>query len=254
MTAIRPSRRAFLGSVGVTALFTTRGLFAEALAVTATTTEGPYYPDKMPLDTDNDLLLINDSITPAVGDITLISGRVLTTAGEPVRNAFVEIWQCDARQSYLHSEGRSAQLDANFQGYGRYLTDSTGSYVFRTIRPVSYTLDGQFRAPHIHVAISQNGKRILTTQCGIRGHKDNPRDPVWRGLTQKERESTETEFVPMLRSTIGELTAKFDIVLGRTAAEGDAGVLRGGIGPKEGIPEALRKRLEESRKKARKGQ
>ena len=32
---------------------------------TGTTTEGPFYPDKLPLDTDNDLLIINDAITPA---------------------------------------------------------------------------------------------------------------------------------------------------------------------------------------------
>ena len=27
-------------------------------------TEGPFYPNKLPLDTDNDLLVINDGITP----------------------------------------------------------------------------------------------------------------------------------------------------------------------------------------------
>lgn len=36
-------------------------------------TEGPFYPDKMPLDTDNDLLIVNDSITPAVGEVTYVS-------------------------------------------------------------------------------------------------------------------------------------------------------------------------------------
>ena len=30
---------------------------------------GAFYPDKLPLDTDNDLVLINDSITPSVGTI-----------------------------------------------------------------------------------------------------------------------------------------------------------------------------------------
>src|SRR4030095_15905241 len=92
-----PARRQFLqslGAGGALALFTQRGLFAEALELrpTATTTEGPFYPDKMPLDTDNDLLIINDAITPAVGQVTHLTGRVLTMTGQPVRNAFVEIW------------------------------------------------------------------------------------------------------------------------------------------------------------------
>src|SRR5439155_20233104 len=64
-----PSRRIFLGAVGA-ALFTAPGLFAEELLRTPPQTEGPFYPDKLPLDTDNDLLIVNDAITPAVGEIT----------------------------------------------------------------------------------------------------------------------------------------------------------------------------------------
>ena len=41
--------------------------------------EGPFYPTKLPLDTDNDLLVINDGITPAVGDVTHLSGEILTS-------------------------------------------------------------------------------------------------------------------------------------------------------------------------------
>src|SRR6185436_9596255 len=73
------NRRGFLGTVSFgMAAFTTPGLFAQQLKETATTTEGPFYPDKMPLDTDNDLLILNDGITPAVGQITHLEGRVLT--------------------------------------------------------------------------------------------------------------------------------------------------------------------------------
>src|SRR5712692_6299750 len=91
-----PSRRVFLSSVMLgAAAFTVRGAFAEELVRTPRQTEGPFYPNKLPLDTDNDLLIINDSITPAVGEITHLSGRILDASGNPVRNALVEIWQCD---------------------------------------------------------------------------------------------------------------------------------------------------------------
>ena len=99
---VRTSRRVFLGTLGSGgALFATRGLFAEELARTPEMTEGPFYPDKLPLDTDNDLIIVKDSITPAVGEITHLTGRVITTSGSPVRNATIEIWQCDANQVYL---------------------------------------------------------------------------------------------------------------------------------------------------------
>src|SRR3970040_1216660 len=92
-----PSRRVFLGSVAVSAAyFTTPGLFAEELTRTAAQTEGPFYPDKLPLDTDNDLIVINDGLTPAVGTITHLTGKILGPGGEPIRNAVVEIWQCEA--------------------------------------------------------------------------------------------------------------------------------------------------------------
>ncbi len=231
---IIPGRRVFLESLGA-ALVTTRGLFAEELTATAATTEGPFYPDRMPLDTDNDLLLINDTITPAVGEVTWLSGRVLTASGQAMRNAFVEIWQCDAHESYLHTKGRGAKVDANFQGYGRFLTDSSGRYTFRTIKPVPYTLQGQFRSPHIHMAVSRGGTRLFTTQIAIRGHKDNPRDQVFRRLSPPEFSSLSADFSPMPGARTGELEAQLDLVLGVTAAEGGDGVLRGGIGKPAGL-------------------
>src|SRR3954451_8759216 len=100
----RPGRRAFLGTLTAGALLgMTRGAFAEELTRTPKQTEGPFYPDKLPLDTDNDLLVINDGITPAVGTVTHLTGRVLDAKGDPVRNAVVEIWQCDNNGAYLHS-------------------------------------------------------------------------------------------------------------------------------------------------------
>ena len=56
-------RRWFLQSLTVgIAAFSAPGAFAQQLVETATTTEGPFYPDKLPLDTDNDLLI---STTPS---------------------------------------------------------------------------------------------------------------------------------------------------------------------------------------------
>src|SRR5215218_1027184 len=128
------NRRRFLSNLALgAALFTTPGLLANELVRTPAQTEGPFYPDHLPLDTDNDLLIVNDSITPAVGDITWLSGRVLNESGEPVRNATVEIWQVDNNGVYLHTDSdRHARRDSNFQGFGRFVTGSSGEYVFRT--------------------------------------------------------------------------------------------------------------------------
>jgi protocatechuate 3,4-dioxygenase beta subunit len=208
-------RRAFLRQIAFgAALFTVPGAFAEELTRTPAQTEGPFYPDKLPLDTDNDLLVVNNGITPAVGEVTWVSGRILDARGEPVRNALVEIWQCDNGGAYLHSRtGNADKKDKNFQGFGRFLTGSTGEYVFRTIKPVPYP----GRTPHIHYKIKRGGKDLLTTQCYIKGHPGNEKDGIWKSITDpKQRAAITVDFAPLKGSRIAELAAKFDLVLGVT--------------------------------------
>src|SRR5437763_9268743 len=110
-------RRSFLKRLSAsTVLFAVPGAFADELMRTPRQTEGPFYPDKLPLDTDNDLLIVNDRLTPAVGEVTHLTGRILDATGSPVRNALVEIWQCDGKGVYLHtadSGRKSEQQDKN---------------------------------------------------------------------------------------------------------------------------------------------
>jgi protocatechuate 3,4-dioxygenase beta subunit len=225
------TRRQFIRGAALSATtLAAPGAFAQALA-TAVTGDGPYYPDRLPLDTDNDLLILNDGLTRAVGEVAHFSGRLFAANGAPVRNAFIEIWQSDVNGSYIHTQGRNdAKIDANFQGYGRFLTDAEGRYYFRTIKPVPYTLQGQFRAPHIHVAVSKAGKRIMATQALVRGHEANARDLITQRIKDsKLLDTLMVDYKPLPGSTLGELTANFDIRLGTTAQELDDGSI-GGIG------------------------
>jgi protocatechuate 3,4-dioxygenase beta subunit len=211
----KPNRRLFLGTAAIgLAYFTKPGLFAEELVATARQTEGPFFPDKLPLDTDNDLLILNDKLTPALGEVTHLTGRILDQRGNPLRNAVVEIWQCDHNGAYLHSGSSNREKrDGNFQGFGRFLTGSTGEYYFRTIKPVPYP----GRTPHIHFKIRKGSKELLTTQCYVHGHPGNDRDGIYRSLRDERlRQSVTVDFAPLKDSKIGELAARFDIVLGTT--------------------------------------
>jgi protocatechuate 3,4-dioxygenase beta subunit len=215
------SRRAFLSRLALSAAaFTVPGAFAEELArktitKTAWVEEGPFYPPKLPLDTDNDLVIVNDSVTPAVGEVTHLSGRLLDARGEPVRNATIEIWSVDHDGIYLADRGNQAKFDANFQGFGRFLTSSTGEYYFRTLKPVAY---GGRQAPHIHFKVKLKGQRDWTTQLFIKGEPGNERDGIYRRIGDAAARATVTmEFAPVKESRIGELAARFDMVLGTTA-------------------------------------
>ncbi len=213
MASIMHTRRYFIHSLGLGAAgFTVPGGFAEALTQTPKVGFGPFYPDHLPLDTDNDLITINDALTPAIGEITYVSGRVLSPQGEPIRNAVVEIWQADAGGIYIHSQsgGDKAKADPRFQGYGRYLTGTTGEYLFRTIKPVAYT----GRCPHIHYAVKLKGREKWTTELHIKGHPLNANDGVTRSV--KNQNALGAEFRALPGAKAGELTATFDLVMGFT--------------------------------------
>jgi len=194
------------------------GAFAQALIETPRQTEGPFYPDHRPLDRDNDLIVVGQSTTPAVGEVTHLSGRVLSRAGAPLRGVTVEIWQVDSRGVYLHSASGNTQAgrDPNFQGFGQFETGSSGEYRFRTIKPVAYP----GRTPHIHVQVKRGGRELLTTQCYVKGDPRNARDGVLRRIAdERARESVLVDFVSVPGDPTGALRATFDVVLGVIPAE-----------------------------------
>lgn len=217
MTDLPPSRRRFLRdfTLGAAGLWVP-GAFAEALQLTPKQTEGPFYPVDLPLDTDNDLIVVNDALTPALGNITHLGGRVTDAKGEAIRNALVEIWQVDHHGVYLHKgSAGAAKRDSNFQGFGRFLTGANGEYYFRTIKPVGYP----GRTPHIHFAVKMKGRPKWTTQCYVKGEAGNETDMVLRGIADAaQRASVIVDFKPLPGVATGELAARFDIVMGFTPA------------------------------------
>jgi len=212
------SRRTFLqsGAVLGAAFFSVPGALAQQLTRTPAQTEGPFYPIKLPLDTDNDLIVVNDALTPAVGTIAHVSGRILDASGKPIKDALVEIWQCDNNGVYLHPGSDNAgKRDSNFQGFGRFLTGSTGEYYFRTIKPVPYNP----RTPHIHYMVKMKGHDKFVTQCYIKGHPGNAKDGVFNEMKDlKARETVQVDFLPIKDSKAGEVAARFDVVLGFNAS------------------------------------
>jgi protocatechuate 3,4-dioxygenase beta subunit len=218
-------------------LFRVPGVFAEQLAeardltLTPQQTEGPYYPNRLPLDTDNDLLVINDSVTPAVGEIVQLNGKILTPAGSPVRNAEVEIWQADNTGAYIHSDSAGyPNRDRNFQGYGRFQTDSTGEYLFRTIKPALY----EGRTRHIHIKVTASGQPALTSQFYFEDEPANREDNIWSGMSDEERRAVTSSLVAMAESTVGARSMSLDVVLGAEATMGRGASGGGGRGTSGG--------------------
>jgi len=212
-----PDRRNFLMQTGSVLLATGAGTMIAhaARAITPSATAGPFYPPKYPLDSDADLVTVAGQDRDASGDIAHLFGAVYDSAGTPVKDVVVEIWQCDAFGFYHHPRDRGDQADARFQGFGKDTVNQNGEFHFRTIKPVSYP----GRTPHIHFLVRSNHTLHLVSQLYVKNEPRNQSDGLYLAIPEERRASVTTEFVEAQArhswiSEPGALAAKFDIVLG----------------------------------------
>jgi catechol 1,2-dioxygenase len=119
-------------------------------------------------------LPLRANIARTPGEPLWMHGRVLTTRGEPIAGACLEIWQSASNGQY---EGQDPQQPAgNLRAKLR--SDANGGYAFRTIKPTSYPIptDGPvgqlleglgrhpFRPAHVHFKVSAPGYETLVTE------------------------------------------------------------------------------------------
>jgi protocatechuate 3,4-dioxygenase beta subunit len=207
---ISRTRRRLIAWMGATALapLAATPALGEERVPTPRLTEGPFYPNTIPADSDADLTHVAGRANAAQGIVLEVSGRVVDRAGRPRAGAKVEIWQCDATGQYHHVGEREGSGDDNFQGYGAVMTDAEGRYAFRTIKPVPYP----GRTPHIHFTVLEAGRRRLTSQMFIEGEARNERDGLYRSLGREARLVTmRLDNAP--RESGAQLRGALDIVL-----------------------------------------
>lgn len=191
-----------------------------ALRVSPSQTLGPFYPRnaaERPAETDADLLRIEGDRVLTKGVPIYLTGRVLDRRGQPLGNAAVEIWQCDANAVYHHpAGGAETERDPNFQGYGAARTDASGTFHFRTIKPIAYP----GRTSHIHVRVQASGAPAFATQWYLADDPGNRRDFLFSRMSADEQaaltlkfEPTNTAAVahPLARAT--QLIARADLVV-----------------------------------------
>jgi len=154
-----------------------------------------------------------------LGERIIVTGRVTDTAGRPVRNTLIEIWQANAAGRYAHQvDQHPAPLDPNFAGAGRCLTDADGHYRFVTVKPGAYPWgnhENAWRPAHIHLSVfGHSFVSRLVTQMYFPGDPLFPFDPIFNSVPdEKARMRMVSSFD--LENTKPEwaLCYRFDIVL-----------------------------------------
>ena len=163
-------------------------------------TDGPFYPSRgwreRWTDWDADLTTVrrDGRVLVAKGEHLGLEMVVVDTDGRLIDDAEVEIWQCDAMQTYRHPREPAAEgrFDPGFQGFGAVRSDMRGEVGFRTIRPVPYP----GRTPHIHVKLRHPAFGEWTSQLFVAGDPGNERDFLWRRVGEADRPALAMQLQP----------------------------------------------------------
>jgi protocatechuate 3,4-dioxygenase beta subunit len=148
---------------------------------------GPFYRN------DSPERQMGDSITEnAKGKEVVLYGKVTNSAGQPVPNASVEIWQPDDEGVY------DMQRDENKMDLrGHFRTGDDGVYYCRAVAPLGYMIpmDGPvgdmiraqkrhgYRPAHIHFLVGGEGYREVITALYLAGDDHIDSDTVF-GVTE----------------------------------------------------------------------
>lgn len=133
---------------------------------------GPYYTEGAPELTPPYTVPMRDD---EPGDRLILSGTVRSaTDGSPVRNALMDMWQCDAEGLYSNIEPSLPKNNLR----GKFRTDDDGRFEVCTIVPAPYEIPkggptgellaaagwSAFRPAHLHLKVGAAGHDEITTQ------------------------------------------------------------------------------------------
>ncbi|HEX2916577.1 MAG TPA: dioxygenase [Chloroflexia bacterium] len=122
-------------------------------------TEGPYFKPSSPE---------RKSLWEAgtTGTRLIVTGYVLSTDCQPVKNALLDFWQADANGQYDNT---------GYRLRGHQFTDENGVFRLETVIPGLYP----GRTRHIHVKVQAPNQPILTTQLYFPGEARNQTDSLY---------------------------------------------------------------------------
>jgi protocatechuate 3,4-dioxygenase beta subunit len=183
--------------------------------ITPPVPEGPYYK--------NEKLMRMDITEASPGTAIDYVIRVEDEHCKPVREALVDIWQCDAHGRY--SDFSAEKTEGQTWLRGMQHTDEHGVCRFNSIFPGWY--DG--RITHLHVKVHVDGKTMLTTnfffpksfQDEIYASPLYPKGPNPVTIQQdaelhvdKDAKRHDTLLMKMERNSKGSLVASYTVAVG----------------------------------------
>jgi protocatechuate 3,4-dioxygenase beta subunit len=131
---------------------------------------GPFWRKDAPL-VENGGSIVR---SPTPGAALFFTGHVVDTEGQPIVGAQVDVWHASTKGLYENQD--PSQADWNLRG--RFTTDETGSFNYRTIKPSGYPVPAggpteqllnvqhrhPFRPAHLHALVYKEGFKTIASQ------------------------------------------------------------------------------------------
>lgn len=134
-----------------------REIVLEGKTPTPSDIEGPFYMANAPFRN-----ILTD--TPTI----ILTGRVFDIDGSLLSGAILDFWQANANGIYDMEQ---------YYFRGKIKVDAQANYTLKTLEPGDYQIGpNEYRCSHIHVKVSCNGYKLLTTQLYFYGDKYNTTD------------------------------------------------------------------------------
>jgi protocatechuate 3,4-dioxygenase beta subunit len=158
------------GSLGVSALVCLLNNGNHGQSETQANMLGPFWRDDQPLSRSGDSLV--RSPTPGPGLIVHVA--IEDGQGLPVAGAEVDVWHSSPEGLYENQDPTQAEMNLR----GRFVSDETGRFDFRSVKPAGYPIpvDGpvgelvratrrhNYRPAHLHFMIYKPGFKTMISQ------------------------------------------------------------------------------------------
>jgi protocatechuate 3,4-dioxygenase beta subunit len=161
------------GSLGVSSLVCLLNNGNSGQSETQANLLGPFWRDDQPLRASGDTLV--RSPTPGPG--LLVNVSVQDMNGKAVAGAEIDVWHSSPEGLYENQDPDQAEMNLR----GRFVSDDTGCFCFRSVKPAGYPIpvDGpvgelvratrrhNFRPAHLHFMIHKPGFKTLISQIYV---------------------------------------------------------------------------------------
>ena len=154
--------------------------------LTETTVTGPFHTAALNFEMGDNIARGKEEKR---GKPTVVRGKIFDENDQLISNAVIDVWQSDDIGFYDIQDGDQPEMNLR----GKFKTDKTGEYWFRTIKPAPYPVptDGPvgellkasgrqpMRPAHIHFWIKAEGYHQLITHLFVKGDEHLDSDAVF---------------------------------------------------------------------------